>query len=221
MYSNIDIFYEYRRSISLDNKMTDTDINKEMLKNKYLILKSVENKYITNEMSIDNIKEYLNSYDEKSLDINLYITFIIIVYPGTECESKRASMIKLLNHIRYPKCEVLIITYTKLSSSINKYISELTNTYEHKNQIFKSYTYNLLKTIVPNYITAPKYNILTTEEIENLNKNNINTNMIPRMLDIDPQVIWIGAKVGDILRYEYASEISIKGIEYAIVIPSV
>lgn len=220
IYNNTNEFYKYRNLVSLDDTLTQSELNRQIQKDKYIILKSVNANMITDTQSIDDIKQYIDSYNEKTVDKNIYITCILLIYIGTDAESKRANMIKLLNHIRYPKTETLIITPTKLSSSINNYIIDLHKLNEHQYRTFKPYTYNLLKTVLPKHELAPKYKILSETEIANLEKHYINKDNISKVFENDPQMVWIGAKPGDIVQYEYLSEITIFGIGYAIIISS-
>jgi DNA-directed RNA polymerase subunit H (RpoH/RPB5) len=220
IYTNIDEFYKYRKLVSLDDKLSQIEFNKQIQKDKYIILKSVKQN-VLNELSLDEVKNYVASYNEKTKDKNIYITYILLIYIGTEAESKRGNMIKLLNHIRYPKAETLIITPTQLSSSIQKYItSELKSYDEHKYRVFKPYTYDLLKSIRPTYELVPKFTILNEEEIEELKKNYFDVNAFSKVDENDVQMVWIGAVVGDIIKYEYLSETTIYGIDYSIVISS-
>ncbi len=220
IYNNVDEFYKYRNLISLDEKLTQNELNKQIQKDKYIILKAVSNNTITSTQTLTDIKKYIQHYNEKTVDKNIYITCILLIYVGTDAESKRANMIKLLNHIRYPKTETLIITPTKLSSSINNYITDLHKLSEHQYRTFKPYTYNLLKTILPNHELVPKYKILTQEEIDELEKHYITKENISKVYEHDPQMVWIGAKPGDVVEYRYLSEITIFGIGYALIISS-
>ena len=218
IYTNIDEFYKYRKLVSLDDKLSQIEFNKQIQKDKYIILKSVKQDVLNN-MPLDEIKNYINLYNETTKDKDIYITYILLIYVGTEAESKRGNMIKCLNHIRYPKAETLIITPTQLSSSIQKYITvELKSYDEHKYRTFKPYTYDLLKSIRPTYELVPKFTILNNAEIQELKDNYFDVETFSKVDENDVQMVWIGAKVGDIIKYEYLSETTIYGIDYSIVV---
>lgn len=226
IYKNVSRFYEYRRLVSIDEELDQDKFIKTIQKDKYIILSSVNRKDVSNEDgSVDeskmlSIKTKINSHNEKSASQSFTITNILLVYPGTECESKRANMIKLINHIRYPQANVIIITPTKISSGVAKGLSSLSSQKEHRGHTFKNFTYNLLNSIIPEYELAPKYEILNEDQIKELKDWFIDTDSLPKIFEHDPQMVWIGASVGDIVKYTYLSEVTIEGVGYCKVVPS-
>ncbi len=220
IYNNIDEFYKYRGLVSLDDKLSQSDMISTIQKQKYLIMKSVDIAHASTKEDLDKVKKYVLGFNEKSKQEDITITYIILSYVNTEVETKRANVMKLINHIRYPKAKTIIITPTKLNSSIQKYIAELPNSKEHSQRSFHSYTYSLLKTVLPKYDLVPDYHILSADEREALSKQYISYDDLPRIFDSDPQMVWIGASVGDIVKYIYPSEITITGVGYCSVVAS-
>lgn len=210
IYQNIFVFYKYRNVISVDETLSQVEFAKKIQKDKYILLSAVEQSHAS---EISTISKYIDNFNEKSSPRDITVMHILLIYPGTECESKRANMMKFVNHIRYPHSNVLIITSIKLSNSVLKGLYALTHTKEHKHHVFKSYTYTLLSAILPEHEYIPKYAILTESE-----GSEMDTNALPKIFEDDPQMVWIGAKVGQIVKYTYLSETTIEVINYCVVI---
>ncbi len=225
IYANTQRFYQYRRLVSIDAELSQEDFIKRILKDKYLLLSAIDRTLVeTVDGDIDqakfgSIKKHISSHNEKSKTESFTLTHVLLVYPGTESESKRANMMKLINHVRYPKATIIIITPTKVTSGVAKGLQALTRDREHRFHEFKLYTYMLLNSIIPEYELAPKYSILTAEQIDELKAWFIDPDSLPKIFDTDPQMVWIGATVGDVVKYTYLSEVTIEGIGYCKVIP--
>lgn len=227
IYNNAQRFYDYRGLVNIDEPLDQDKFIKTIQKDKYIILSSVNRSDVVNEAGeidsgkMNSIKEKINSHNEKSKSQVFTMTNILLVYPGTECESKRANMIKLINHIRYPNSNVIIITPTKITSGVSKGLQSLSSHKEHKGHTFKAFTYTLLNSIIPEYDLAPKYEILTSDQIKELSNWFVEIDSLPKIFEHDPQMVWIGASVGDIIKYTFLSEVTIEGVGYCKVIPSV
>ncbi len=210
IYQNIFVFYKYRNLVSIDDPLTQIEFAKRIQKDKYILLSAVDQ---THSNEIESISKYIDNFNEKSTSRDIVVSNILLIYPGTESESKRANMMKFVNHIRYPHSNVLIITALKLSNSVLKGLNALANTREHRHHIFKAYTYTLLSAILPEHEYIPKYTILNKEDTSELDAN-----ILPKIFETDPQMVWIGAKVGQIIKYTYLSETTINAINYCVVI---
>ena len=227
IYKNIQVLYQYRRLVSLDDEYTQEQFIKHIQKDKYILLSAANRSDVVgNSDELDNskiskLKNLIHTYNEKSKSSDAVITNLLLIYPGTECENKRANMLKLINHIRYPLANVIIITPTKVSSGVAKGLQALSGRSEHRGHDFKTFTYSLLSSVLPEYELVPKYEILTQEQIDNLKKWFIDPNSLPKVFEHDPQMVWIGAKVGDVIKFTAMSEVTIESIGYCIVVPSV
>lgn len=214
IYQNISVFYKYRNLVSLDSVLNQNDFAKKIQKDKYILLSAINKDLV--DPDIDTISKYIENFNEKSINKNIEVFYILLIYPGTDCESKRANMMKFINHIRYPNANIMIITSTKISNSVIKGLNALIHTKEHKHHTFNSYTYNLLTTIVPEFELAPQYQILSESEGQKFDSDTL-----PKIFENDPQMIWRGAKIGQIIKFTYLSETTIYAIGYCIVIPAI
>jgi DNA-directed RNA polymerase subunit H (RpoH/RPB5) len=210
IYQNISVFYKYRGLVSLDEEMTQSEFAKRIQKDKYILLSAVSNQH---EGDIKLIRQYMTNYNEKSSGKDIRLFNALLIYPGTDCESKRANIMKFVNHVRYPKSDVMIITPIKISNSVAKGLTALPSTKEHKHHTFCAYTYDLLTSVVPEYELAPHYEILSeTESAQH------DTDTLPKIWNTDPQMVWIGASVGQVVKVTYLSETTIYGINYRVVV---
>lgn len=226
IYKNTQSFYNYRNLISLDDELSQEQFIKLIQKDKYMLLSSIDKSFvIDDEGTVDStklkhVKEQISNYNEKSKNTDITITNILLIYPGTECESKRMNMMKLVNHIRFPRANVLIITPSKVTSSVAKGLQSISSNREHTGHDFKVFTYSLLNSVLPEHELVPKYEILNDEQVSQLKNWNIDIEMLPKIFENDPQMVWIGAKVGQVIKFTCISEVTIETIGYSIVISS-
>lgn len=225
IYKNTESFYSYRGLVSLDKEMSQDQFIKSIQKDKYVLLSAVSKSFVIDDNGdVDNsklkgIQDMIGNFNEKSETEDLNVVHILLVYTGTDCESKRANMMKLINHVRFPCAEILIITPTKISSSVAKGIQALTNQKEHRHHTFRSFTYTLLNSVLPEHEFVPKYEILNPSKIEELKLWFIDPDSLPKIFENDPQMVWIGATIGDVVKFTYLSEVTIEAIGYCKVIP--
>ena len=124
----------------------------------------------------------------------------------------------LIIHVRFPRSHIIVITPTKVTTGISKSLQQLSSMEEHKYHEFKTFTYSLLNSVIPEHESIPKYEILNNEQVEKLKKFNFDINNLPMIYENDPQMIWIGAKENQIVKFTILSEISIESIGYVRVI---
>lgn len=244
IYKNIQRFYYYRKLVSLDDELSQDRFIKRIQKHKYMVLSAIDRALVSasngtiDELLLREYKAHADSYDEKlKRDVKtlsevdsdsdtsktkfVKLTNILLVYPGTECETKRANMVKLINHIRFPRSEVFIITPTKISSGVAKGLCALATLKEHRHHEVRSFTYTLLSSVIPEHDLAPTYKNLNGSEIAKLQTWFSEPDSLPKIYESDPQMVWIGAKVDDVVAFTYPSEITIEAVRYCKVIPSV
>lgn len=211
------VFYTYRNLITIDEPITNESLNETVQKYKYIIMRAISKEH---QNEVKKIKDLLkkDQLDElKNMNVRVY--YFIILYPNTDYNSKRPEFKKILNLVPYTHSDIMIITKDKIGKHMLKFIYKLNET--SNSQKIYAHEYALFKTIVPAYSLAPKYKILTQEEIEKeLNTFHIQSTNLSRILENDPQMVWIGAKVGQIVKYQYLSEVTIESVGYSLVIPS-
>lgn len=216
IYNNIHSFYEYRKLYPLEPQMKQDAFIKKIQNDKFLIMPSIKQSLITdNNGNID--KDLLANAND------MHVVIVVLVYVGTECENKSANMAKMLSKITHESAEVIIITPVKVSTGILRKLSSMSIQTKKTNKVYKSFTYTLFNSILPNHDLVPKYEILSKEQIEkelSVNYVKIDTMTLPKIFENDPQMVWLGASVGDIIKFTMLSEITIEAIGYCIVIPS-
>jgi DNA-directed RNA polymerase subunit H (RpoH/RPB5) len=207
IYENIQSFYGYRKLVSIDSKLNQDQFIKLIQKDRYIILSAVS------KADADRTKITKDDFPDE-----IMATVILLVYPGTDCESKRANMLKLVNHIPFKKHETIIITPTKISAGVNKGLLSIMR--DDNNQSFKAFTYTLFNSVLPEHELVPSYEILSHDQIEGLKNWFIEPDTLPKIFENDPQMVWIGAKIGDVVKFTFLSEVTINAIGYCKVIPS-
>lgn len=227
IYRNLQSFYRYRRLVPLGDEYSQEQFIKQIQKDKYMILSAADQAEVSDaDGNLDKdklglIKQSILDYNEKSKTQLFTLTSILLVYPGTDCESKRANMMRLINHIRYPRVNIIIVTPTKVTSGVLKGLVALTSQKEHRYHDFKAFTYTLLNSVLPEHELAPRYEILATEKIDQLKEWFIDPDSLPKVFESDPQMVWLGAVAGDVIKFVYLSEVTIEAIGYCKVVPSV
>lgn len=230
IYNNIFTFMEKNRLQPLNNKINENSKIYDLINNnKYLSIIATSNTY-TNE-EIDIIKKNIDifeSYSNKDITANdiikkhkiednlKKIVYIILLHNESEFDSKTANFKALINSIKYPNCNIITISKNTLSTHVNKQVVELSN---QTKKIF-SHTYDIFKFLLRNHVLCSPHSILTTEEEDNLLNNILKKKKsnLPKIKISDPQVIWIGGEIGNIIKIERDSEITGKSIYYRVVI---
>ncbi len=214
IYDNIHSFYEYRGHYPLAQKQSQDSFVKTIQKDKYVILPSVHKSLVQNDSGEIDKQKLENVENERLL-------VVILVYPGTECENKKINMMKMLNKIQYKFADVLIITQAKVSAGVAKGLKAIAINTKNNYRQYKAFTYTLFNSVLPEHDLVPKYKILDKDQIEQLRNWNIDPNTLPKIFENDPQMIWLGAVVGDVVQFIMPSEVTIESIQYCIVISSV
>jgi DNA-directed RNA polymerase subunit H (RpoH/RPB5) len=111
--------------------------------------------------------------------------------------------------------ELIIITNKKLKAYTNRISNGFPNieihTYLHKNFVIE----------IPKGPMCSKHSALSNEEVDQLINEGafVHPLKLPAILITDPQIIWIGAKVGQIVKIESLSKLTGNSIYYRIVVP--
>ncbi len=205
IYKNIHSFYEYRNMHAMDPIMEQDKFIKDIQKNKCIIMTSVPN---VDKQKLDNAE-------------NMKVLVILLVYPGTECENKKANMTKLISKITSAFADVIIITPVKISAGVSKGLKTMNVNTKKAYRSYRSFTYTLFNSVLPEHDLVPKYEILNDEQIDVLKEWNIDPDTLPKIFENDPQMVWAGAQVGDVVKFTYLSENTIEAIGYCKVIQNI
>ncbi len=214
IYNNIHSFYDYRKLYALDPKMDQDRFIKRIQKDKYVVMSSIPAKSIQTESGEVDQQKLSKAND-------MPVVVVVLVYPGTECENKRANMLKILAKVQHPFAEVIVITPIKISPGVAKGLRAMSTHTKTSDRTFKAFTYTLFNSVLPEHDLVPKYEILDAAQIEALEEWHIDPNTLPKIFEHDPQMVWLGARVGDVVKFTQLSEITIEAIGYCKVVPMV
>lgn len=173
------------------------------------------------EMRYDDFRKQMQSFHYINFDCydNKYEqpVNIILFSDNNAYVQNNADMKKLLSKIIKPnqKHRIILITKEPLSIYHKKSIAK------EKVAIIDAYRHEIFDFVVPKSNASALHRILSNEEILNITNNELFCNVVnlPKILDTDPQCIWIGAKPGDVLEITLNTEISGNCIRYHLVIP--
>ena len=123
-------------------------------------------------------------------------------------------MKKLLKKIKDP-CTVLLITYKELSAYHSRTINQ------EKHLQVEVYNHAIFALETPMAPGVDEHRIMSREEVIQLTNNDLCSYVInlPKILDSDPQCIWIGAEVGDVIEIKMLSDIIGETYQYRVVVP--
>lgn len=149
------------------------------------------------------------------------IIYIFILSPGSAYahESKHFSLLQqLMQHSDKQTVEMYAITENPVKPNILKKMAE----FRKDRIIVKNYTYDIFKQVLPKAknVIIPKHSIIDKKDVPQIMDDMKVTDLsqFPRIPVSDPQCIWIGAKIGDLLLIEGPSESAGRRIVYRYVI---
>jgi DNA-directed RNA polymerase subunit H (RpoH/RPB5) len=216
IFNNLQSFYTYRKliPIKLDNSNLDTlsyDYFSKSLKNdgftiQLVMLNDNVNK-LDNVISIIIICEY--DYTTKISDFKKLLSLL----------SKKVKKDTLLTYK-----SIIFISENGFSNAVTKGLNNiLTDIYNDvnvnsnflKNDKIENLKFDNFKAIIPLGQYCSKHRILDKKEVDELlSTTHVNKNNLPTILFSDPQIIWIGAKRGDIIEIDRVSESTGSSIYY-------
>jgi len=231
IYNNIYKFIEKNKLQPVDDERhTNTQFFNIINKDKYISINAISNKFNDEERNIikSNIKSFSSYNNDDTITVqgikdkfNIEnklekVVFILLLHNESEYDNKTANFKELLNSIKYPNCNIITISKNSLSTHVNKQIVELST---DTKKIF-SYTYDKFKFLVYNHSLCSPHYILSKEDEFNLLNNILMKKKInlPKIKISDPQIVWIGGEIGDVIKIERDSEITGKSIYYRVVI---
>lgn len=160
-------------------------------------------------------EEFVNTITTKN---NVFINtneniLIVLIYSDAEL-LKTPELKKLFKLIPSTINELILVSKDSISNS--SVIKQMKTT---ANYNICNYKYSHFKIIIPKHIYVPEHSILPEEEHEYLLNNVLIThkNRLAIILLNDPQCIWLGAKIGDIIKIKRKSEVAGYAYYYRIV----
>jgi len=231
IYDNIYNFIQKNKLQPIEDKLSNnTKFYEKINNNKYLSIAAISNHFNDDEKkeiekNIEIFSHYKNTDSISVSDIKKKhnitndlekIIYILLLHNESEYDSKTANFKSLINTIKYPNCNIITISKNSLSTHVNKQIVELST---DTKKIF-SYTYDKFKFLVFNHVLCSPHTILTKDEEYNLLNKILRKkkNNLPKIKITDPQAIWIGAEIGNVIRIDRDSEITGKSVYYRVVI---
>ena len=189
-YSNVRLFAEkWRKFHPVDSALTHDAFRKIMQPNKYIKI------------------DYVNNTSGKQVYIYLFAH-----------DSKHAlasqDLRKLIAKNKDESCEIILITAQPLKVYANKVVKSF------KNLEINCYLHKNFESEIPNGPLCYPHRIMSREEVNILLNNQLCCNLpnLPKILEEDPQCIWIGAKVCDVVEIIMVSDISGETIQHRVVV---
>lgn len=189
-YNNVIIFATDWRKYELVTKPLDKDAFRKVMQSEQYVK--------------------LECYDPKK-DTNV---LIYLFDKNSKYIASSQDMKKLLKKIKDP-CSLIMITYQPM----NVYHRKAINSQKHLK--VSVYRHEIFDLVLPNGPLCYPHRIMTREEVIRLTNEDLCCFVInlPKILDEDPQVIWIGAEVGNVLEIKMLSDTSGETYQYRVVIP--
>jgi DNA-directed RNA polymerase subunit H (RpoH/RPB5) len=189
-YKNLQIFAEKWRNMTIKNKiLSEEEFTKNLQFNSYVHYECIQN------TTGKNIIIYLLAKTNKSIN--------------TQDVRKIFNKIKIV-------CDVILVSEYIITIDLNKLLSTMKHI--HNIHCYKHENFNL---IIPDCILSGKHRIMNKIEINQLVNEDLFTTIanLPKIREDDPQCIWIGAKIGDIIEIVSPSFITHLFRTYKVVVP--
>ena len=196
IYENLFVYFNYKKFISLDDKIDNSDFIQHIYNNQFFIINTTFDFY--NKEQINTIKQNINNKNFNNVD-NLKITFIVIFHYNSDIYNKTDELKKFLIKLKNTpfKYDVILITKNNISTHVNKYIFNVRDKISIIN-----YTYKLFSIIIPEHILSNKHIIIYQDDELDLLNNVLfcKKNNLPKISINDPQIIWSHGRVNDIVK---------------------
>jgi DNA-directed RNA polymerase subunit H (RpoH/RPB5) len=188
-YKNIIIFAEEWRKYKIDNVLGKEDFRKAMQSDQYVRLDCLDNR--------------------KDRVVHVYLFDKNSKYVLSSPDMK-----KLLKKIKDP-CQLILITYQVLNVYHRKAIAS------QKHLTVSVYRHEIFDLVVPHGPLCYSHRVMSRDEVIKLTNEDLCCYVInlPKIYDEDPQCIWIGAEVGDVVEIKMLSDIAGIAYQYRVVIP--
>lgn len=146
-------------------------------------------------------------------DVKKRVVFIYLFDKNSKYTNSSQDLKKLLKKIKNP-CDIILVTYKPLTS----YGKRVIDSFMHLNIV--SYRHEIFDLVLPHGPLCYPHRIMSRNEVLNLCNNELNCYLVnlPKIFKEDPQCIWIGANVGDVIEIPMYSDITGITMQYRVVI---
>lgn len=126
---------------------------------------------------------------------------IVITSDVSAIPAKQSDFQKLLNNIKLDKKELVLVSHRYISTNIREYANA-------NNINLYSYTYSIFLIDITKAPMVPEHILLTPEEADEFRRTAScdMLNNLPKISILDVQAIWLGARIGDIIKIIRMSE---------------
>lgn len=138
--------------------------------------------------------------------------YAVLCHANSDFHNKSANVGKLFSSLPPAKCEVILFTGAHLKSQV---ITKIT---EYKNIDCVGILHTRIAIEIPKAIHCSPHTIATVEEVNILSDQlKIDVKKLPLILTSDPQILWIGAIIGEIVKIVSFSQTAGEVVNYRIV----
>ena len=193
IYKNVEKLMKYRNINPNGNFLSENDFNKNFIHNEFITI------------------EGTNTFDMPNR-INKF-SYILLISPnsnyGLKSQDFKALMKNKISTNFSTKLtegiDLLIITENQLSTHIEKVLTNIRT--ENPNSFIENYPYFKFAIEIPKHISVPKHEYATEQEINDIIINSYKMkNNLPKINSSDSAIIWLGARIGDIIKITRFSE---------------
>ena len=202
IYKNIEKLLEYRNINTSYKFLSTNDFAKEINHYGYIII--------------------TGSNTRKRASTQALTTYIILLSPGSSYALKSPEFRTLIKK-KIPEdvltngVDILIISEYELSNHIEKVINDIIK--EYPRTYIENYPYSKFIIEIPKHVSVPKHEFASEEEIDGLLRDFYKSqSYFPKIFRDDSAAIWLGARVGDVIKITRISETSGKSVAYRIVV---
>lgn len=193
VYKNAKVFFEYRGIIP--DPKTNLNMSREEL---VKILIREEHVKLIGTNSKNNNRKFM----------------LVIIAPSSKYALHTPQFKKLMNNIPLADpLDLMFISETPLTNFIQKELVEQKK--KHPSVYIEHHKYSLLTIIIPNHDLSQKHILLTPTQAKEFTESNYTSPIeYSKIRAGDPMIVWLGAKPGDFIKVERASESTGKAITY-------
>ena len=142
---------------------------------------------------------------------------IYLFSPTSKFAAKSPELKKLLSRLNRSPQMIILITEKVFSTHSKRAVA----LQEYAHLDIKCYLHENFKTIIPLGPNCYEHKIMTSQEVKDLLKEHMRTYLVSlaKINTTDPQCIWLGAEIGDVIKITQYSTTAMKFLGYRVVVP--